>query len=160
MTTYAATGYVAVVPFEVTIEKEVRKGIALAKQKTALIETKVVFGDKDNKYLEGDTVYLRGDCIQLPWARESFQIGDKKFVLVPINEVRAVTLGKELSPGVTQYPPVMVPFQNPVPDGSGGNPWFDPYPRVPYEIWCSDNTAAKAPADAPVQHLGSKDVIV
>lgn len=172
MATYAASGYVAVVPFDVAVEKEVRKGIALAKQKTALIETKVVFGDKDLKYLEGDTVYLRGDCIQLPWARETFQIGDKRFVLVPVGDVRAVTPGKELVPGVEPLPcpypvpyPYSIPYVSPidypktVPSDNTGTPWFP----GPYKIWC--NAAPTEPdnfvwSQSEAKKKGDTNVIV
>lgn len=90
-TTNCVNGTLAVEPIVTSVEKEVRHGVALAKQKIALIATKVVFPDAKGDYLAGEVVYLRGDCIQLPWAREVFELDGKKFILVPINDVKLKT---------------------------------------------------------------------
>lgn len=77
---------IACFPISTTIEKEQHTGFVTAKQKTQLISTVVVFGDKKD-YWPGTTVYLRGECISAPWARLVYTVGNEKFILVPISDV-------------------------------------------------------------------------
>ena len=83
---------VAIEPIVATVEKEVRHGVAIAKQKVSLLKSKVVFFcDTDERQdLEinpGDTVYLRGDVITMPWVKEVFEVNGKKFILAPLSSI-------------------------------------------------------------------------
>lgn len=78
---------VAVAPPNLAVEKEVRHGVAIAKQKFSLLETTVVFADSEGFVPVGTKVFLRGDCIINGWAKEVFELEGKKFILVPIDQI-------------------------------------------------------------------------
>ena len=52
-----------------------------AEQKGALLPLTVIFGNE--RYEPGDTVYIRGDAMTMPWSKEEFSDGDATFILVP-----------------------------------------------------------------------------
>lgn len=82
-----ANNTVAVEPFPTNqVEKEVRNGFALVKQKHALQPLKVVFGDNE-RYTPGRVVWVRADQCIANWAKEVFEIDSKKFILLPKDQV-------------------------------------------------------------------------
>lgn len=93
MTISIPNNHIACQPVTISVEKENRSGFATVKQKTQLLQTMVVFGSSDpvkNPYKVGDFVYLRGDVSTLAWARNPFEIGGKKVILVPCDQIVAL----------------------------------------------------------------------
>lgn len=86
---YAANRRVACKPFEtLQIEKQGRSFVTI-KNKQSLVGLEVIFGNND--YRVGWTVYVRGDVVTLPWAKEKYQLQDKEFILVPDEAIQIVT---------------------------------------------------------------------
>ncbi len=55
-------------------------------QKTTLLQLTVVYGN-DN-YKTGDWVFIKGDCMTLPWTKEEYTTSDgKMFILVPEDRI-------------------------------------------------------------------------
>lgn len=82
-----ANNMVAVEPFPTNqVEKEIRHGVAMVRQKHSLQPLKVVFGDND-RYTPGKVVWVRADQCVASWAKEVFEIDSKKFVLLPKDQV-------------------------------------------------------------------------
>lgn len=79
----------AVTPITVNIEREVRNGVAIAKQKVALVMAAVVFPDDMGVYSVGDIVYMRGDVIVQPWSKEVYELDGFKFILCPMEQIQA-----------------------------------------------------------------------
>jgi hypothetical protein len=79
---------VACAPISTSIEHEKHTGFVVVKQKNQLIPTEVLFGPVgEAHYWRGSTVYLRGECINAPWAKVVYTIKDRSFILVPTSEV-------------------------------------------------------------------------
>lgn len=84
-------GFVSCTPFPSQhIEKVVKGGFAMIDKKVQLQELEVVIGGMaGNDYLgPGSKVYIRGDQITQPWAREVFSMDGKDFILVPSSAIR------------------------------------------------------------------------
>lgn len=83
-------GMIAVEPFKMNaVEKAgVATGFATAKQKTELAELKVVFGTKEIR--TPATVYVAGDLCVTADAKKVYTIGEQKFILIPVSEVKVV----------------------------------------------------------------------
>lgn len=88
---------VAVEPFPTNqVEKEVRNGLAVIKQKSSLQPLKVVFsGFGGTEYGAGSIVYVRADQCVATWAKDVFDLNGKKFILVPKNQVVLVEKDNE-----------------------------------------------------------------
>ena len=88
---------VAVEPFPTNqVEKEVRNGLAVIKQKSTLQPLKVMFSDFwETEYAVGSTVYVRADQCVATWAKDVFDLNGKKFILVPKNQVILVEKDNE-----------------------------------------------------------------
>lgn len=88
---------VAVEPFPTNqVEKEVRNGLAVIKQKSSLQPLRVVFPDfLGDEYPTGSTVYVRADQCVATWAKDVFELNGKKFILVPKNQVILVEKDNE-----------------------------------------------------------------
>lgn len=81
---------VACTPFERTsIEVANTRGFAVVKQKQGLSQLEVVFESEDG-FHPGNKVAVFGSSCAAAWAKEVFEIGGKKFVLVPVGEIVAV----------------------------------------------------------------------
>lgn len=78
---------VAVSPPNFAVEKDIKHGVALAKQKFSLAETTVIFADVENTIPEGTKVYLRGDTMIQGWAKEVYELDGKKFIVVPFEYI-------------------------------------------------------------------------
>ena len=61
-------------------------------QKSELLSLTVVYGNDD--FNVGDVVYIKGDCMTLPWSKEEFSLGDTKFIFVPEDRIEM-----KISPG-------------------------------------------------------------
>lgn len=72
-----------------TVEAEVKGGFATVKNKAELIKLKVVFGCKDGPSA-GNTIFILGDQVNLPWATTIFDVDGSKVILVPLTAVRLV----------------------------------------------------------------------
>jgi hypothetical protein len=90
---------IACEPFvNVGIEKQGNTFVT-AKQKNSLFATKVVYQNirefsngnfQGYPYRAGDTVYVRGDAMTLPWTKEVLDLGGRKVILVPCAYIQAV----------------------------------------------------------------------
>jgi hypothetical protein len=82
---------VAVEPFRTdAVEKTgVKSGFVTVKQKTELTKLQVVFNSGDIK--AGDWVYVRGDLCVDANARQIFEIDGKRFILIPLDEIKLVS---------------------------------------------------------------------
>lgn len=82
---------VACAPFERTsIEVANPRGFAVVKQKQELTQLKVVFDTDDETFHVGDRIAVFGSSCAAAWAKEVYEIGGKKFILVPVGEIVAV----------------------------------------------------------------------
>lgn len=80
----------ACTPFETRDAKvQVRGGLPVIAQKQELTALKVVFDSDDEKYHfpKGITVYVRGEACKHQYAREVYEQGEEKFILVPFEHV-------------------------------------------------------------------------
>lgn len=71
---------VACRPLVTSIQKSGNTFVTV-KQKTNLVATCVVFGNET--FRTGTFVYLRGDVITMPWAKEIYDLGGHQFILIP-----------------------------------------------------------------------------
>ena len=78
---YTPNRRVACTPFESLAIEASGKAFKTVKEKNDLLSLTVVFGN--DRYASGSMVFVRGDVKTLPWTREIFQVGEKRFVLVP-----------------------------------------------------------------------------
>jgi len=67
------------------VEKVVKGGFAMIDKKVQLQELKVVFHSADPDLEPGDSVWIRGDAVIQPWAKETFNVDGQDFILVPAN---------------------------------------------------------------------------
>ena len=88
---YSANRRIACEPLEsLALETQSRSGFQVVKQKTSLFKTRVVFGNE--RFMASTWVYVRGDVVTAPWAKEVFEVGARKFILVPEDAVQLVEL--------------------------------------------------------------------
>ena len=83
-------GKVACEPFVTnSVEKEIRNGIAIPKQRGTVTQLRVVMTSpgKETVFAVGDRIYLRAEQFHLNWAKEVFEVNGVKFILVPESEV-------------------------------------------------------------------------
>jgi len=79
---------VACTPFESTsIKVGVKSGVPFIEQKKGLTQLKVVFEDDCEDFSPGDTVWVRGDAMAHPYAKEVFEVDGKQFILIPRNMI-------------------------------------------------------------------------
>lgn len=82
-------------PLNPSLEKSTKAGFMTLKNKTQLLETTVVFENAQDSehrfyhYAVGDTVYLRGDVVSLPWVKEPMELNGETFILVPCDQIQA-----------------------------------------------------------------------
>lgn len=81
---------IACTPFESLAIQKTGTNFITAKQKSELMETKVLFPDTEDVYEAGQRVFIRGDAMTLPWTREVFEFQGTKFILVPMDAVQMV----------------------------------------------------------------------
>lgn len=78
---------VACAPFEsVAVEIEKKNNFAFAKQKSALVETKVLYGytSKDLALTSGTKVFIDGEIVKVhPWSKKVYTLNGVSFILVP-----------------------------------------------------------------------------
>ncbi len=86
---HAVNKRIGCTPFEKrSLETEKKNNFLIVKSKTDLIPTKVVVGNtSDGNYTEGDTVWVKGDCLKHPWSGEVFEVNGVSFVLMPVEFV-------------------------------------------------------------------------
>lgn len=98
---FASAGRLACEPFETLGIQTQGKTFVTVKQKNGLLRTKVVYPcerlvdtqlSRGSEIRPGFYVYIRGDCVSLPFTREVFDIGDKKVILVPLEQIQAVEM--------------------------------------------------------------------
>lgn len=77
---------VACTPFPAqNIEKKINRGIVMAEHKVSIQELVVVFAAES--FGKDQKVYVRGDRVMQPWAKEVFTFEGKEFILVPEAEI-------------------------------------------------------------------------
>lgn len=94
---------IACAPISTGIEHEKHTGFVVVKQKNQLVPTRVIFGT-EREFFPGATVYLRGECINAPWARTIYTLENKSFILVPIADVLLVDNSTCFAPEPTSAP--------------------------------------------------------
>ena len=82
---------VACSPFESLSIETSGVGFKVVKQKNSLLRLLVVYGN--DQYQPGDTIYVRGDVITMPWTKEVFQVDKTPFILVPHEYIQVVFPG-------------------------------------------------------------------
>jgi hypothetical protein len=88
---YVPNRRVACEPLDsLALKPVVKSGFAKAAQKVELYRLKVVFGNE--RYQPGSYVFVRGEVITLPWAREAYSLGERSFILVPEDAIQLVEL--------------------------------------------------------------------
>jgi hypothetical protein len=76
---------IACEPFESLAIQTTGKTFVTAKQKNSAYITRVVYPSKDcDDLLPGDSIFVKGTDMTLEWAKEVFEIGGKKVILVPL----------------------------------------------------------------------------
>lgn len=70
---------------KVTIEKRVNRGLVMAEHRISIQELKVLFHGEG--YAKDTLVYVRGDRVMQPWAKEVFTFEETEFILVPEAEI-------------------------------------------------------------------------
>lgn len=65
------------------MEKVIKGGFAMVDKKVQLQELAVVFQSADPDVEPGDKVWVRGDAVTQPWAKEVFTVDGREFILVP-----------------------------------------------------------------------------
>jgi hypothetical protein len=63
-------------------------GVAKVNQRDTLTGLKVVYGN--DKFKAGDVVYFEGEQCAAFWAKRVYSLGETKFVLAPVDQVRVV----------------------------------------------------------------------
>ncbi len=81
------------------MEKVIKGGFAMIDKKVQLQELTVVFRSSEPSMNAGDKVWVRGDTVIQPWAKEVFTVEGKDFILVPANMVLLVKDGAEWQSG-------------------------------------------------------------
>lgn len=78
-------GFVAVEPIAANVAETERKGgMTVLAHKVSVIAAKVVYNFPELGIEAGDTVYLNGDSIsKMDWYKKVYEIGERKFILVP-----------------------------------------------------------------------------
>ncbi len=62
-------------------------------QKSTLLQLTVVYGN--DSYAEGDIVFIRGECMTLPWTKEEFSVcNGEVFILVPEDRIELQVRGE------------------------------------------------------------------
>ena len=85
---------VACTPFNKQhMETVVKGGFAMVDKKVQLQELKVVKHSAELNLVPGDGVWVRGDAIVQPWAKEVFTVEGDEFILVPANFILIVKSG-------------------------------------------------------------------
>ena len=93
---YVPNSRVACEPFpENVVNKEMFKGVARPQQRGALTKLKVVFRGGGERVGQGDLfpgydVYVKSDLFKANWAMEIYTKGEKKFILVPIDQIMLI----------------------------------------------------------------------
>lgn len=91
---------VACTPFSKQhMETVVKGGFAMVDKKVQLQELQVVMHALDPRLDAGDTVWVRGDTIVQPWAKEVFTVAGREFILVPANAIQIVRSGAQWQSG-------------------------------------------------------------
>lgn len=91
---------VACTPFsKQNMETVVKGGFAMIDKKVQLQELKVVMHAADPKLEPGDTVWVRGDAIVQPWAKEVFTVEGHEFILVPATAIQVAKGGPQWQSG-------------------------------------------------------------
>lgn len=67
------------------VEKKVNRGLVMAEHKISIQELELLFTSES--YAKGQKVYVRGDRVMQPWAKEVFTMDGKEFILVPESEI-------------------------------------------------------------------------
>lgn len=81
--------HIAVEPFpSQSLEKEIKGGVLVLKQKGSLQQLRVIFGNED--YAIGQAVYLRSERYTATWAKEVFEVEGVRFIVIPETEVLLV----------------------------------------------------------------------
>lgn len=70
---------------KMNVEKRVNRGLVMAEHRVSMQELTVLFASET--FAKDSKVYVRGDRITQPWAKEVFTFEDKEFILVPEAEV-------------------------------------------------------------------------
>lgn len=70
---------------KMNVEKRVNRGLVMAEHRVSMQELTVLFASE--AFAKDSKVYVRGDRITQPWAKEVFTFEDKEFILVPEAEV-------------------------------------------------------------------------
>jgi hypothetical protein len=84
--TYEQNKKIACEPFPSTVvEKEIKNGMVIAKQKNTLQKLKVVFDS--GSLLVGSFIWVKSEMFQAFWAKEIYEINEIKFILVPEEQV-------------------------------------------------------------------------
>lgn len=77
---------VACNPFPKTnVEKKFNRGIVMAEHKISLQELTVLFNSES--FPVTSKIYVKGDRVNSPWAKEVLIFEDKEFILVPESEI-------------------------------------------------------------------------
>lgn len=77
---------VACTPFPAqNVEKKVNRGIVMAEHKISIQELEVLFTSEN--FAKTNKIYVRGDRVMQPWAKEVFTFEGKEFILVPESEI-------------------------------------------------------------------------
>lgn len=91
---------VACTPFNKQhLETVVKGGFAMVDKKVQLQELKVVLHAAEPSLAPGDTVWVRGDAVVQPWAKEVFTVEGREFILVPANVIQVVKSGAQWQSG-------------------------------------------------------------
>jgi len=89
--TFTNKNLVACTPFpKQSVEKVIKGGIAMIDKKVTLQELSVVFSNLEEGLDFGHKVFIRGDQVVQPWAKEVFTINGKDFILVPVSAIQLV----------------------------------------------------------------------
>ena len=92
--TPAVSKRIACTPFpDQVVEKEIVNGMVKIKQKGTLTELKVwisgVLGESETGEVleQGASVWVRSELFNSIWARDIFELGGDKFILVPVEQI-------------------------------------------------------------------------
>lgn len=76
-----------------SLKTEVRSGVAIVQQQAKLLKLVVVLDSSDGAYKAGDFIYLKGSFVKSPFAAETYEEDDKKFILCPVDQIVAHKAG-------------------------------------------------------------------